>query len=257
MLLPRYYLEEPVISSYTLLIGSGLLSGALLICLTARRQGFEVIHALDGALLAAAGGMLGARFAYLIRYWDYYRGHLNLAMRIKDGGLAWHGALIGGLLAVICYCAVQRISLAAMLDLLAPGIAALAVGAWLGCFMANCASGVETYPGQGLLWRLSLDLPDIYGIRAPRVAVQLLGAAWSGAVLIVMLIIGQHKRFTGLAFPLWLSLYCFGAFWLGFARADEVRRIAGWRADQLVDAALFVVGAVSLILGGSKEKVVR
>lgn len=248
-------MEEPVISGYTLLIGIGLLIGALLVCLTARRRGFGVTPALDGALLAAAGGMLGARFAYLIRHWDYYRCHLNLAMRIRDGGLAWHGGLIGGLLAVISYCVVQRISLAAMLDLLAPGIASLAVGAWLGCFMANCAYGVETYPGQGLLWRLSLDLPDLYGIRAPRVAVQLLGATWSGVVLIVMLIIGQRKRFAGLAFPLWVSLYCFGAFWLGFARADEVRRIAGWRADQLVDAALFVVGAVSLIVGRFREKV--
>ncbi len=214
-----------------------------------------MIHALNGALLAAASGILSARFAYVIYHWDYYRCHLNLAIQFKDGGLAWHGGLIGGLLAVISYCAVQRISLAAMLDLLAPGIAAIAVGAWLGCFMANCAYGVETYPGQGLLWRLSLDLPDIYGIRAPRVAVQLLGAAWSVAVLIVMLIIGQHKRFTGLAFPLWLSLYCFGAFWLGFARADEVRRIAGWRADQLADAALFVIAAASLIVGELKEKV--
>ena len=51
--------------------------------------------------------------------------------------------------------------------------------AWLGCLMNGFAYGIETYPGQGLRWRVSLELPDIYGIRAPRVAVQLLGAGWS------------------------------------------------------------------------------
>jgi prolipoprotein diacylglyceryltransferase len=94
-----------------------------------------------------------------------------------------------------------------------------------------------------------MELPDLYGIQAPRVAVQLLGAGWSAVVLVAVVIAGRRKWFEGLAFPLWLSLYSVGSFGLGFLRADEVAMAADWRADQVADLALAVVGAVALLAG--------
>jgi len=95
---------------------------------------------------------------------------------------------------------------------------------------------------------LSLELPDLYGIQAPRVAVQLLGASWSAVVLAAVIIAGRRARFEGLAFPLWLTLYAVGSFWLGFVRADETLLVAGWRAGQVADLALALIGAVVLLL---------
>ena len=114
--------------------------------------------------------------------------------------------------------------------------------------MNGFAYGIETYPGQGLLWALSMELPEIYGIRAPRVAVQLLGAGWSAIVLVALLIAGRRPRSQGLVFPLWLALYGSGSFGLGFVRADEVAMIVGWRADQIADLALAVIGTVALMV---------
>ncbi len=136
-----------------------------------------------------------------------------------------------------------------MLDVLTPGVAVLAACAWLGCLLNGCAYGIETYPGQGLLWALSLELPDLYGIWAPRVAVQLLGAGWSAVALTAVILAGRHRRFEGLVFPLWLALYTAGSFGLGFLRADEVGLVAGWRADQVTDLALVVIGAAGLVAG--------
>jgi phosphatidylglycerol:prolipoprotein diacylglycerol transferase len=212
---------------------------------------------LDAALAAALGGLIGARVVYVLAHWDYYGDHVRRALRPWDGGLAWHGAVIGGLVAVLTYCALRRTSPRQMLDVLTPGVAVLAICAWLGCLLQGCAHGLETYPGQGLLWTLSMELPDLYGIRAPRVAVQLLGAACSAVVLVAVVIAGRRKRSEALAFSLWLALYSVGSFGLGLLRADEVAMAADWRADQVADLALAVVGAVVLLAGLFGKRMAR
>jgi len=242
------------VTGYAALVDVGLLAGTAVACLAARRRGLSPGRVLDAALAAAVGGVIGGRAAYVAANWAYYQDYLRRALRPWDGGLSWHGALGGGLIAVLAYCAIRRVPLRAMLDVLAPGAAVLAACAWLGCLMNGCAYGVETYPGQGLLWALSLELHDLYGIRAPRVAVQLLGAGWSAVVLAILTIAGRRNQLEGLAFPFWPALYCIGAFALGFLRADEVATVAGWRADQVVDLALAGIGAVWLAVGWLRKR---
>jgi len=237
------------VTGYAALVDVGLLSGAVVACLAARRRGLGAARVLDAALVAALGGLIGGRVVYVVAHWAYYGDHVRRALRLWDGGLAWHGALAGGLVAVLAYCAIRRIPLRQALDVLTPGAATLAVCAWLGCLLNGCAYGLETYPGQGLLWTLSLELPDLYGIWAPRVAVQLLGAGWSAIALAAVVIAGRRARFEGLAFPLWLSLYSVGSFGLGFVRAGETLLVAGWRADQVADLALALTGAAALSVG--------
>ena len=70
-------------------------------------------------------------------------------------------AALGGLVGVVIFCAVRRLPLKSMLDALATGAAVVASCAWLGCLMNGFAYGIETYPGQGLLWALSAELPDV------------------------------------------------------------------------------------------------
>lgn len=253
-------------TGYTALVDIGLLSGVVVAYLQARRRGLSAAWVLDAALTAALGGLIGARVVYVAAHWAYYSDYLRRALRPWGGGLAWHGGLIGGLVAVLAYCASQRghlalpgapsqrTSLRQTLDALTPGAAVLAVCGWLGCLLSGCAYGLETYPGQGLRWALSLELPDLYGIRAPRVAVQLLGSGWSAVVLAAVAIAGRRAQFAGLVFPLWLALYSTGSFGLGFVRADETLLVAGWRAGQVADLVLAMTGAATLTVGVFRKK---
>lgn len=243
------------VTGYAALVDVGLLSGAVIACLEARRRGLSPARVLDAALAAALGGLAGGRTAYVAAHWAYYGDHVRRALRPWDGGLAWHGGLAGGLVAVLIYCAARRTSLRTMLDVLTPGAAVLAICAWLGCLLNGCAYGLETYPGQGLLRTLSLDLPDLYGIQAPRVAVQLLGAGWSAVALAAVVIAGRRTRLEGLAFSLWLALYSVGSFGLGFLRANEAALVAGWRASQVADLVLAVTGAAALLVGVFRRSV--
>jgi prolipoprotein diacylglyceryltransferase len=135
------------------------------------------------------------------------------------------------------------------LDVLTRGAALLAVFAWLGCFMAGCAYGIATYPWQGLPWTLSLDLPDLYGIREPRVALQLLGAGWSTLSLCVVLVAQGRTRRSGTVFAVWLTLYSLGSLALGFLRGDRMALVAGWRLDQVANLALGLTGIGAMLWG--------
>jgi phosphatidylglycerol:prolipoprotein diacylglycerol transferase len=242
------------VSSYTALLDIGLVSGALIAYLATRRRGLDSVRVVDAALAAAMGGVIGARVVYVVVNWAYYSDHLRQVLRLRDGGLSWHGGFVGGLVALLAYCSIRRTSPQLTLSILTPGAALLAVCAWVGCFLVGCAPGVETYPGQGLLWMLSMESPDLYGIWAPRVAVQLLGAGWGAVVWAVVVLARQCTWLEGLAFPLWLALYSAGLFGLGFLRADEVPLIAGWRADQVADLTLALIGAAALAVGLLKRR---
>jgi phosphatidylglycerol:prolipoprotein diacylglycerol transferase len=244
---PLLHVGPLTVASYSVLLGVGLLGGAALAYWIAQRRGLNATYVMDAALSAAVGGLIGARALHVSVNWAYYGGHLGQALNLWAGGHAWHGGLIGGLAAVLIYATVRRISSWSLLDVLAPGAALFAVCAWVGCFLDKCAYGVETYPGQGLAWILSLELPDVYGIWAPRVAVQLIGATWGVIVLGVVIFAGRRVRFEGFVFPLWLALFCAGSFWLGFLRADLVPVMAGWRLDQVADLMLFAIGVVMLV----------
>jgi phosphatidylglycerol:prolipoprotein diacylglycerol transferase len=235
------------LTSYTALVDVGLIGGTVVAYLQARRRGLGAAWVLDAALVTALGGLIGARAVYVAANWAYYGDYVHRALRLWEGGLAWHGGLAGGLIAGLAYCAIRRASPRLALDVLTPGAALLAMCAWLGCLLHGCAYGLETYPGQGLLWALSLELPDLYGIQAPRVAVQLLGAGWSAVALVAAVIAGRRTRFEGLLFPLWLAMYGVGSFGLGFLRADETLTVSGWRADQVADLALALTGTIVLV----------
>lgn len=199
---------------------------------------------VDTALTAGTGGLLLARAVYVAFHWAYYQDHIREAMRPWGGGLAWQGALIGGLIGAGIAATLQRMSLPVVLDVLTPGAASLASFAWLACHTAGCAYGIETYPGDGLLWTLSRDLPNLYGIREPRVAVQLLGAAYSLLPLGGVLLAGRNPGHSGVVFAGWLTLHSLGTFGLGLLRADEMPLIAGWRVDQVANLSLSAAGLV-------------
>jgi phosphatidylglycerol:prolipoprotein diacylglycerol transferase len=223
----------------------------MLAALEARRRGLDVMHVLDAALAAAVGGLILARAAYVGANWNYYTNHLRQALWLRDGGLAWQGAVVGGTAGATILCTVRRRRLLTTLDVLTASAASLAIFGWLGCFLAGCAYGSDTFPGQGLLWMLSLDLPDLYGIREPRVAVQLLGAGWSALVFAATLAAQRRARHGGMVFALWLMLHSFGSFGLEFLRGDEMARIAGWRVDQVISLALGMAGIGTIFVSGA------
>ena len=130
--------------------------------------------------------------------------------------------------------------------------------------------------------RLSLDLSDIYGVSAPRLATQPLASVLSLAIFIVLWATrrrwpfdytqdrpfdytqdrpfdsaqdrpfdsAQDRPFPGFAFTLYLLLYASGQFLLEFTRGDEAIYWGPWRVSQwlyLAEAALALVSLAYLL----------
>ena len=125
-----FHIGSFAVTGYAALIAIGMAAGAVLAYRAAQRRGIEPAPVLDASLVAALGGLIGGRAAYVAIHWAYYSDHMDRALRPWDGGLASHGALVGGLVAVLAYCGFRRVGLGSTLDLLTPGVALVTACAW-------------------------------------------------------------------------------------------------------------------------------
>jgi phosphatidylglycerol:prolipoprotein diacylglycerol transferase len=192
--------------------------------------------------LGATGGLVGARAVYVVVNWSYYQDHVSEALRLWAGGLAWHGGLVLGLLLVALYSVRFQLTLAVLLDALTPGLAWFTLSVWLGSGASNHVYGRETFPTDGLLWSLSADLPDLYGLRAPRINVPLLGIVWSGVVLFALWLVRDRLRVTGNLFLTFLVLTGLGGIVLVPLQANAAPYLFHVRVDWLFNMLLVISG---------------
>lgn len=243
--------------SYTVLLDVGLLLGLAIAWWQARQQGTmdNPGAVVDAAFWSVIGGVIGGRAAYVLAQHEYFAYHPEEIWQVWKGGLSWHGAFLGGVVALLAWHTLRAWltprprdggprqmppPLLSMTDALAPGLALGSTFGWLGCFLSGVAHGVVSYGP------LTYDLPDLYGVHARRFATQPVGAAWSLAVF-ALLLAGRRSR-QGFRTFAYLFLAFGGDLLLAFTRADETLYWGLWRAGQVMDAALAAVGAAGLIL---------
>ncbi|MCS7178815.1 MAG: prolipoprotein diacylglyceryl transferase [Anaerolineae bacterium] len=253
------FLSRLPLPDYRAALTIGVLVGIVLSLWVGRRNGLPISAVLDGALAAAVGGLLIGRLGYVAVHLAYFREHPMAALAFGQGGLSAPGVVVGGVAGAVILASIRRQASRPLLDALAPGAAVVLLAAYLGCLRAGCACGRETWPEDGLLWTLSADLPDLYGLRAPRVAVPVLGMGWGAIMLALTLWATQRRRRAGGGSapggaPIWLALYGLGEFALGFLRGDAPAWVGGLSALQW--AGLGFLGA-GIILGLGRKRIFR
>jgi phosphatidylglycerol:prolipoprotein diacylglycerol transferase len=241
-----------IIYTYTILLDVGLVCGLLVACLEGKRRGIATERFVDAALWAVVAGIVGGRIGYVLANQEYFAENFREAFYIWEGGLAFQGAFLAGLLALFLYSAYRKLPFLALADTAALGLALGQVFGWLGCLMSGCAYGLESHGATSIVAHLSLDLPDIYGIHAPRFATQPLASALSLAIFILLWATRRRWPFdySGFAFTLYLLLYAGGQFLLEFTRGDGAVYWAPWRVSQwiyLTEAALALVSLAYLL----------
>jgi prolipoprotein diacylglyceryltransferase len=196
-------------------------------------------------MAALVVGVAGGRVGYVLGHLAYYRQHPGEVARFWLGGLSWHGALAGTVLALLVaswLLGLRFWRLADEMALVAPLIGATG---WLGCLAVACAYGRA---GAGPGW-LQADLPDLYGVWALRPNVQLLAAGWS--LLPAPLLVVAHRRGRdGLAAGLWLALTGAGLALVSPLRGDSIPLWAGWRLDLWLSGLVAAAGLVIVGLRG-------
>ena len=219
--------------SYTVATALGILAGVWLACRLSSSRTLQPRAVLDAAFWALLGGIAGARVGYVIPNWAYYRDHIDKAVRLSDGGLSWHGALIGGILILAGWLAVRRPFRSSvpdwrdLLDVLSPGLALGSALGWVGCLLTGCGYGAEAsgYPPPQA-W-LTAWLPDIYGVQADRFLTQPLMIAWCLILCVALGLLLDHLP-RGSAFACLVFLYAVADFGVAFLRGDGTWRRGLW-----------------------------
>ena len=135
---------------YGFLIASAIIIGITLSQSLAKRRQVDLDLIGDLAIWAVIAALLCARLYYVLFQWQDYAQHPSDIVAIWKGGIAIHGAILGGTVAMLIFARLNKISFWQLADLVVPALAlGQAIGRW-GNFFNSEAFGTPT----DLPWKL-------------------------------------------------------------------------------------------------------
>lgn len=219
---------------YGVIISFGMFLGVLVAMHRAKKEGLHEDTIIDLVLLAVPAAIVGARLYYVIFNWEYYGQHPLDIIKIRQGGLAIHGAIIVGALVGYLFCRYRRLSFWRIADVCAPSIIlGQAIGRW-GNYVNQEAYGRPT----NLPWAI-----EVNGVKVHPTF--LYESLWNFAVFIFLLYLTGKKKFSGQIFLYYLIFYSLGRFFIEGLRIDSLM-LGPFRVAQLVSAAA-IVGALVIM----------
>lgn len=144
---------------YGVMIALSFVIGSYLFLKHGKQKGINEDILLTAIIAIIVGGVVGARLIYVLTNFPYFVENPEQIIRLDRGGLAFHGALLGGLLGGWLIAYLNRLRLHDFLDLAVPGIA-------IGYMLVRTANIFN----QEVLGRFAAELPwdrhpaQVYGI---------------------------------------------------------------------------------------------
>ena len=265
---------------YGFLISLSLFLGLILSKKLAQLRGInpEIISQLLPSLVFSS--VFGARFYYVIFEYRLFSGNnfftsiyfFNINIKIPsflaiwEGGIAIHGALIGGFISLLLFCRSNKLPFKTILDLLIPSLSiGQSIGRW-GNFFNNEAFGTPTnFP-----WKLFIPLQNrpIEFVDSEFFHPTFLYESLWNLIIFMILIYIFNKQTKinsikpGLISCIYLITYSFGRFWIEGLRTDPLCLggyppfcEGGLRIAQFISIFLFSSGIIWLL--NLKFKVIK
>lgn len=245
-----------VVRWYGLAYVAGFALAAFIIYRIARRWrlGLTMDDLLTLMICAIVGVVVGGRLGYVLFYGDgYYFAHPLEILAFNQGGMSFHGGLVGLLAGGAVAARLTRVPYLTLADL-------GAIAAPLGLFFGRCANFVN-----GELWGAPTDGPwgVVFGGAAgmmPRHPSQLYEAVLEGLVIFCVLFALSRRlppRPRGTFVGAFLMLYGIFRFLIEFVREPDVQLgylWGGWLTmGQLLSAPLVVAGIALLVYAARRK----
>ncbi len=240
-----------VIRWYGLLIASAVLIGVTLSQWLAKRRHVNPEIIGDLAIWLIIGAIPCARLYYVIFQWQEYAQRPGDIIAIWKGGIAIHGAILGGTLAALIFARLNKISVWQLIDLVVPSLAlGQAIGRW-GNFFNSEAFGAPT----NLPWRLYIPVnnrPIDYVTFEYFHPTFLYESVWNIVVFILLLSLffwglkHPNRFYVGTLSLVYLIAYSCGRIWIEGLRTDSLM-LGPLRVAQVISLVMISVGILGLV----------
>ncbi len=188
------------------------------------------------------GIVIGGRLGYVFFYNpSYYLENLNEILMIWNGGMSFHGALLGIVFATILFCKKNKVNIFYYLDL-------VALSAPIGIFLGRIANFInsELYGrASDIIWSVKfIQIDNLY--RHPS---QIYEAIFEGIFLFILLNLFHFKitKKNGLASSLFLILYSLFRFFIEFTREPDTHIgliLFNMSMGQIISVIFFIIGMI-------------
>jgi phosphatidylglycerol:prolipoprotein diacylglycerol transferase len=233
---------------YGIIIGSGLALALYLAIREGNKRGLPKETFADLMIWAIPIAIICARIYYVLFEWGYYSKHLSEAPKIWHGGIAIHGAIIGGVLTVFFFARSKGISFWKITDIAAPSlILGQAIGRW-GNFMNQEAHGGPV--SRAFLENLHLPkfiINQMYISGTYYHPTFLYESIWDFVGFILLVLLRRVNLRRGELFLSYLIWYSIGRFFIEGMRTDSLMLTSTLRMAQMISIALVVVAIAILI----------
>ena len=240
---------------YGIMVAAGFLASLAVLQYKRKYARMTSDQVIDLSIIIVVCGIVGARIAYVVQFFDQFRGNLWKIFRVDQGGLVFYGGFILAALVIYGYVRRHKLCVPRILDICAPAMAVGHAFGRIGCFLQGCCFGIPCKafgtvypPGTAPAARY----PDMESIaqnlqltgRAaasslPLLPVQLIESAGNLLLGIGLLLLFRKIRRTGSIAAAYFIGYGVLRFVLECFRGDHTDRIIGLTRAQLV--GLFIM----------------
>ena len=233
--------EKFSIHYYGIIIAVGLLLAVFYGLKRSREFGIKQDDILDGVLGIVPFAVICARLYYCAFSWSDYAENPISILYIWEGGLAIYGGIIGAVLGVIVLCAIKKIRLGALLDLVTLGfLIGQCIGRW-GNFFNREAFGemTDTFLKMGLLNSATGEVEYYH-------PTFLYESLWNLVGFVALHFLSKKRKYDGQIALGYMAWYGLGRSFIEGLRTDSLY-LGPFRISQLLAAVSFVA-AVAVLL---------
>jgi phosphatidylglycerol:prolipoprotein diacylglycerol transferase len=223
----------------------------------ADRKGIGKKQAQDFFLYAMLGGLVGARLYYMA-----FMGREQLwnnpfsFFAIWQGGLAIHGAILGGLLATILFTRKHNIPFLKFADTMTPSlILGQAIGR-VGCFFNGDAHGYPTTLPWGLIYSQNSPAGQMFPGQ-PLHPTQIYEMVLNLIIFGILWKMRKKWEVDGHLFLIYVILYSLIRIFVEHFRADKLTYLGNISAAQSLGIIGIIIGFTLILVLKKKQRLIR
>lgn len=245
------------IHAYGLTLAISFLLGIYWAMARSRRRGLDRDQVMDLSLIVVLAAVLGSRLLYVVTHLEEFQGRwldtinpFQSNGQIGIAGLSMLGGVLLSLAAILIYCAVKKINLLRLGDVMAPSFGLGIFITRIGCFLNGCCFGKACE----LPWAVTFPVTSPAGSVQQGLSIhptQLYSSLYGLLITGVLIWLDRKPRFQGFVMSLFFMLYGAARFLVEFVRYSEpsvITHLGGLNINQVIALGMVLVGSALFVV---------